>query len=206
MLMHVYIFVDMSESCKRSNGNECLKQILSKTIPKYLRELFIKRWNAKFPDQPWKSNIESGRVLYNVIQERNTKCKNSKQLKKLQYWKDEEWDISCFGYIMIDSGLKLYSQGDKDNMKLLKKIKSKLSSFGKSNPISSVESQVMLAKIKCTAAKMFGTEAEDEISAIANSQFVEEETGGPIINDFEQEVGCIGKQEYSGKNLIYSNI
>ena len=192
----------MSESCKRSNANECLKHILSKTIPKYLRELFIERWNAKFPDQPWKSNMESGSVLCNLSQEKNTKCKKSKQLKKLRYGKDEEWDINCFGYIVIDSGLELCSQEEKDNMRLLKRIKSKQSSFGKNHPNTAVESQVMIDEVKCTAAKMFGKHAEDEISDIADSQLVEEETGGPIINDFEQAVECIGKKEYSGKNLI----
>ena len=110
-----------------------LSYILLDVVAKHLRELFIKKWNEKYPNNQWTSDATSGDFLYNELpfikaakdaedakiakaakavkdgnkKEKEVKKKGNPYHDKMKTGKEEEWDITTLVKVMLDSGLNL---------------------------------------------------------------------------------------------------
>ena len=208
----------MEKSDQTPNYYEKFCVIFSETVPKYLRRYFIERWNAKFPEQLWKSGSESsGNDLVNAIPEN----KKQKQLKKFNKYKgklhcgnEEEWDTDILIDIMLDFGLDICDNSVKGDIVKLRKASSQLASCEASKPPLPDQSEKMIADITGAAKKLFQKDAEDEISKIWHSEIK------PLIADEQcmqpsKEIECSiepeevvesGTEHTSGKLLFQYNI
>ena len=172
----------MEKSDKTPDYYEKLSVIISRTVPKYLRQCFIEQWNAKFPEQPWKSGSESsGTDLINAIPDN----KKQKHLQKFNEYKDklhcgneEEWDTDILVHIIIDFGLSICDNSIKGDIVKLRQTNSQFASFTRDKPCVPTESDKMIADIIDAAKKLFQRDAEDEISKIWHSDFEASKTDG----------------------------
>ena len=155
----------MEKSDKTQSYYEKLSVIFLETVPKYLRQYFITHWNAKFPQEPWKSGSQSGSYLLNAIPEEK---KNHKKLLeyrgKLQYGNENDWDTITLGYVMLDFGLNICDNSVKEDIVKLRKATSQFASCKSSKSCSPAQSEQMIADITAAAKKLFQKDAEAEIS------------------------------------------
>ena len=209
----------MEKSNKTPNYYEKLSDIISQTVPKYLRQYFIERWNAKFPEQPWKSGSESsGNDLINAIPAKDLKKKDlkifNKYKNKLHCGNEKEWDTDILVNIMIDFGLDICDDSVKRDIVKLRKASSQFASCKASKPPLPDQSEQMIADITGAAKKLFQKDAEDEISKIWHSEMKPTIADEKYIQPSE-EMECSNEQEEvvesdtghtSGKLLFEYNI
>ena len=171
------------KSDKTSNYYEKLSVIISEIVPEYLRQYFIDRWNAKFPEQPWKSGSESsGNDLIKAIPEKDLKRKDRKKFNgykdKLHCGNEQEWDTAILIHIMIDFGLNICDNSVKGHIIKLREASSQFASFTQSKSAVLEKSNKMLAKITDAARNLFTNceAAEEQISKVWHSENESSET------------------------------
>ena len=164
---------------------------VAEAVSKCLRKLFIERWNTKFPTKPWNSNGESRNDLIGAIPEKSKKKKRFLQYKdKLHYGNVEDWDITVWGYIMLDSGLNLCDKSVKGDMHKLRTTVVSLSTKASNGSLKSAECDEMISAIKKAVNKICGPDAEDELSGVVQSQIEKFKTNvrQPVIEEIIRPV------------------
>ena len=77
-------------------------------VPQYLRSAFKKKWNEKYPEKQWQSNIASGEFLLNELPEKVKKeWRNGIYVRNLRQGNEKEWDTTTLAFAMLKSGLGL---------------------------------------------------------------------------------------------------
>ena len=198
----------MEKSNKKPNYYEKLSVVISQIVPKYLRQFFIERWNAKFPEQSWKSCSESGTDLVNAIPDKKKTKKNRKKFNEfkdmLNYGKEEEWGTDILAHIMVDFGLDICDKSVKGDIVKLRRACSQFASYTPSNPCLPEHSDKMIADITNAARKLFQKDADDEICKIWQSDIETSKSDEQCIQP-NKEMKCskeLGKgEENESKHL-----
>ena len=211
----IFLILDPMDSMEKSDKTpdfyEKLSVIISQTVPKYLRQYFIEQWNAKFPEQPWKSGSESsGNDLINAIPAKDLKKKDlkifNKYKNKLHHGNEEEWDTDILVHIMIDFRLDICDNSVKRDIVKLRKANAQFASCEASKPPLRDQSDKMIADITGAAKKLFQKDAEDEISKIWHSEIETSKADGQCMqpsNELEEDTESSAKHT-SGKVLFES--
>ena len=157
-----------------------IAKILLDTIPKYLRRLFVEKWNWKYPNKKWQSNMATVEFLLSQMPRRKPVGPHAKNIMS---GNEAEWDISTLRFAMHRSGLNLIPScrpGNQRSVPLLISeeieviwaIRNQLFNDTPSMRCSSATFTEMVSKIKGVAKNIFGVDAENEVDKIAQSQIV----------------------------------
>ena len=199
--VRIILILDPMESIEKSdktpNYKEKLSVIISKTVPKYLLQYFIESWNAKFPEQIWKSgSVSSGNDLVNAIPEQDLKGKDLKKFNgykdKLHCGNEQEWDTDILVHILVDFGLDICETSVKRDLVQLRKA---ISHFTPNKPCSPAESDKMMMYITGAAKKLFQKDAEDEIFQIWHSEIESPEADEQSMQPSTEMKSCIESQK-----------
>ena len=166
----------MKLSTEESNFMKITRIVLD-LVPKYLRNLFIARWDEKFPELKWQSDKASGMSISRKIKKNG---RNRVSFEKLKKGNEQEWDTTTLVFVMLYSNLELIEKArDKDKREhplliseaidSLREIRNKYFAHADSMscPFDVFESVIADAR---DAAKYLAEDAEKEIEAIVNSQ------------------------------------
>ena len=157
-----------------------IAKILLDTIPKYLRRLFVEKWNWKYPDEKWQSNMASGVFLLRRMPRRKSVGPHGDNIMS---GNEAEWDISTLRFAMLRSGLDLIPNcrpGNQRSVPLLISeeieviwtIRNQLFNDTPSMRCSSATFTEMVSKIKSVAKNIFGVDAENKVDKIAQLQII----------------------------------
>jgi len=148
-----------------------IKKILMSILPKYLRELFKRRWNERFPENIWECGIGSGQLLADKIP-RNFKEKqdNNHKINMIRNGYVNQWGINTLTLIMLDFDLELTDACIRHELELLRDIEKKVLSGNLKELCSATTFAAILIELKRVSRTIFGEDAEREIVAIEDSQ------------------------------------
>ena len=191
-------------------------------IPKYLRILFIQKWNDKF-SQKWNSDKESGIFIESEIPKPNKKnCRYYKSIEsKIVNGNEEKWDVTVLMFVLLFSGLELMEglrDKDKRNGQLresekidkIRDIRNSYFAHAESMRCSATEFASMIGGIKITVQGLFGHSAEAEICDIESSSI-----GNKITNQLkeqlEEQIRCNEMlkemaKSFNGKRIIIKSL
>ena len=164
-----------------------LARVIIEIIPKHLRALFITKWNAKVPNQPWKNDATSGQYLYNAmlwsVKDRKEKF-NDTLHQMILAGNCESWDPSILFCVLLYARFYItetyqpHSQRasivitERIHIHHLSDLRSKFFGYIVNMSVPNVYFEVISRKIRRLARDSFGTIAEDEIKQIIDSQSV----------------------------------
>ena len=161
-----------------------LVRIIVEIMPKHLRDLFITKWNAKFPNQPWANDAASGQYLYNAIppavKKNQAKFNNTLQQMILS-GNSEVWDPSALLFVLLYADLKIIDTcrprnqranpfSVSENIDRFREIRNSFYGHNINMSVPDAEFASISTEIKGIAKDTFGTIAEDEIDQIINTQ------------------------------------
>ena len=156
-------------------------KILLDIVPKYLRQLFIEKWNQKYPNHKWKSDRASGEYLFRELPlEVKSRKARGKVIDKLRSGNENEWDMFTLIFVMLDSSLDLVEgcrRNDRripplrisEEIDLIRVIKNDFYSHASSMSCSFSNFMTITSRIKSTAKHIFGNDAGNEIANIVQS-------------------------------------
>ena len=144
-----------------------LSYIILDVVAKHLRKYFIKLWDAKYPDEKWKDDIDKKNHKFKSLL-----IKDKWKLKMLGGG-EQDWDTSTLLDAILDSKhLKLMQDGS-DEKKDIDDIRSfYIHLLSPSWSDASFSDQ--MTNIKVLSKKRFGEDAEKEIGDIQHSQVTPE--------------------------------
>ena len=155
-----------------------LAKIFLDAAPRYLRELFIDKWNQKHPNKKWQSDNEHGALLIEELPPaiRNNN-KNNLYLKKMKSGNEKDWDTTTLVFVMLFSQLNLI-EGCRpkhqrssplhisEEIDIIRETRNKFFAHASSMKCSSDTFKDIVSKMKTVAKNVFGGDAENEISRI----------------------------------------
>ena len=141
---------------------------IANAVNRYFRKLFIEGWNKKYPSKPWNGNSDSGQDLIIELRQANT-IKFSAYEYKLKHGNDQDWQITVWAFILLDSGLELCVHLLKGNLHMLKKKTMSLIQCSPNGSNSSTECEKLIGEMKCIVEKIRLIDARDEISDIVTA-------------------------------------
>jgi len=84
-----------------------ITKIVLEIVPKYLRKLFIEKWDQKYPNNKWQSDSASGNFVFNEIPNAAKNGRNGVYASNMQSGNERDWDASTLVYAMLYSQLNL---------------------------------------------------------------------------------------------------
>ena len=158
-----------------------LAQIVLNIVPKYLRSLFIQKWNAKFSE--WTSDPVSGLTLLNKIPHaarKNATCFADLKQKILTGY-EADWDPTLLVFLLLYSEVKLIRKcRPKSQRKPQLRISEEIDKirvirndfFAHASSMSCKPNDFLqlTTELKCAARNAFGAASEIEIAAILTSK------------------------------------
>ena len=178
--MH-FIILDLTLPMELSEEEENfvrIAKILLDIVPKYLRQLFIEKWNRKYPNHKWKSDRASGEYLFNQLPLRvKIRKARGKVIDKLRSGNENEWNLPTLNFALLDSGLNLVQGCRPDDHRsaplriseeidLIRRSRNDIFSGSTSTSCSSYDFMAITSRIKSTARNIFCNHAEQEIMEI----------------------------------------
>jgi len=82
-----------------------IARIVLDVVPHYLRKLFITKWEKKYPNEKWQSNIISGNALVAKIAK-----VDKRYADRLKAGDEQKWDTTILVYVFLYSNLNLIDQ------------------------------------------------------------------------------------------------
>ena len=161
-----------------------LLKIIVDIVPKHLRYLFIRKWNAKFPHQPWANDAASGQCLYDAMP---LSVRRSRHIltwrHMIIYGNCELWTATALFFVFLYAGLKLirisrprYHRARpfsiSENIDRLREIRNTFYGQVASMSIPDVDFVNVSTEIKEILKDMFGEFAADEVDQIVKSQIM----------------------------------
>ena len=143
-----------------------LSYIILDVVAKHLRKCFIKLWDAKYPNEKWRDDIDKKNHKFKSLLINNI-CK----LKMLE-GNEQDWDTSTLLYAVLDSNLKLVQNGH-EGKKDIEHIRSFYNQLV-SPSWSDANFKGQMTRIKALSKNRFGEDAEKEIGDIEDSQVTPE--------------------------------
>eukprot|EP00794_Sanderia_malayensis_P017285 gene17285-19012_t len=81
-----------------------ISYIVLEIVPKYIRQLFVDSWNAKFPGNIWDNTKKSGRILWNKV----TAKVPFKEIETiLRNGDSTKWDVTALCFVLLKSNIGL---------------------------------------------------------------------------------------------------
>ena len=154
-----------------------IAKIVLDIVPKYLRQLFIAKWNSNYPNKKWQSDAASGSALGAEIGN-----VSKRYFEKVMAGNEEKWDTTILAYVFLYSGLSLIDKvRDKEwrvgplplliseEIDIIRETRNIF--FGHSVQMScpSFEYTTIVHTFKRVARNIFGAHAEIEIDEFERS-------------------------------------
>ena len=177
-------FVDMMDNTSLSAEEENfikITKLILETVPKHLRNLFVEKWDEKYPNDKWQSDLASGNFLFNEIPNAAKNGKNGVYANNMKSGKESEWDTTTLVYAMLYSKLNLITNCRPDDQRsaplliseeidIIRKVRNEFFAHASSMQCSSATFIGIAWKIKSVAKNVFGANAENDIDDIVTSQ------------------------------------
>ena len=179
-----------------------LVKIIIEILPKYLRAIFVDKWDTKYPNHQWTNDPASGQLLHNAIPHSVKKNKRSfhNTLEQMILTGDiEAWDPTALYFVLLFAGLNLIGTcrpksirnppfTESENIDRLREIRNEFFGHVTNMSISAVEFGRISAELSAIAKDVFGSTAENEIDQIVNSQIttpLSDQLNSQLQNEFE---------------------
>ena len=159
----------------------CLKvvEIIFGIVPKYLRELFVKRWNEKPENKEWGNDVDSGKALIAKIGPTIWESKKFDNVMKDRVKKGNvnEWDSSILFQVLQDCKLELIGDNPRqagqrkpplrvsEKIAILRDKRNYLCHIPKIS-IPTDKFKKIVDEIKGVVKEVFGSDAEKEIQVV----------------------------------------
>ena len=178
---------------------------------KYLRKLFKRLWDKKYPEEEWCSGNES-QVLYNKL--KNDVIKRAKGkgiLEKLKNGNDQKWDVTTLVFALLDTKLELTDSCrerkdwnlpllESEQIRTLGDIRNGVFGHPESMSCSSDVLEQTISQSKKLVESLFSEDAEDAIQEIDEIATKRIETGDFV--KLKQKLKGKLKQFSAGKPLL----
>jgi len=157
-----------------------IARIVLDLFPKYLRKVFKRQWDKKYPEEEWCSGKES-EVLYSKLKENVKNNRGRKaEIERLKNGNDQTWDTTTLVFAILETGLGLVDPVRpldewssplriSEEIFTLRKIRNSVFGHVESMSCPSAKLLEMISNIKSSGKSIFNQEAMKEIDAIANS-------------------------------------
>ena len=201
-----------------------LAEIILNIVPKYLRELFLQKWNEKFPTLHWNRKTEHRVELLGHIQKAAWKKSTHfvKFEKMIEAQSSFSWDATLLLFLFLYSEIglldKCRSEGKRNPPLLISeevdKIRCIRNSFFAYLPnmsCSATDFTQLTTELKCAARNAFGQSSENEIDAELTSG-IERQLSDQLRQQLDKESKLNEElqmltdeydEELKGKNLNY---
>jgi len=158
-----------------------ITKIVLEIVPKYLRKLFIEKWDQKYPNNKWQSDSASGNFVFNEIPNAAKNGKHELYANNMQSGKENEWDTTTLVYALLYSQLNLLPTCRPDGQRIaplliseeidiIRKIRNELFAHASNMKLSFRTFLDIISQVYSVAENAFGISAEHEIEEIQQSQ------------------------------------
>ena len=158
-----------------------ITKIVLEIFPKYLRKLFIEKWDQKYPNNKWQSDSASGNFLFNQIPNAAKNGRNGVYANNMKSGKENEWDTTTLVYAMLYSLLNLIPScrpnGQRsvplyisEEIDIIRKIRNEFFAHASTMILPFGTFLEIIWKVYGVAKNIFGIDAEREIEDIAMSK------------------------------------
>ena len=162
-----------------------ISKILLGIVPKYLRKLFIEKWNEKYSNNKWQSDSASGNFLFNEIPNAAKNGRNGAYANNMTSGEESDWDTTTLLYIMLYSQLNLIlscrPHGQRsvplyisEEIEIIRKIRNEFFAHASTMKLPFRTFLEIILKLHSVAENIFGINAEHEIEDIVKSQITTE--------------------------------
>ena len=195
-----FLFVD-HKVMELAEGNEAfikLVKIIIDIVPKHLRALFVNKWNAKNPAQPWANDAASGQLLLNAIPpnvKQNKKYFHKTLEQTILTGVSETWDPTTLFFVFLYAELNLIGtsfpkvQRSPTCTKIdrLREIRNGFFAHVSEMSTSAIDFGNISTEMKAIAKDVFGNAAEDEIDKVVNSK-IETKLSKQLQSDLDKQM------------------
>ena len=158
--------ISMELSNEEENFVKIAKIVLD-VVPHYLRKLFITKWEEKYPNEKWESNIISGNALVAEMTKVGKKVRKDYK-DKLEAGDEQQWDTTILVYVFLYSGLNLIDQRISGKIDIIRETRNEFFGHATQMPCPSHDLTAIVNKLKLVAKNIFGADVEKEIDDIGN--------------------------------------
>ena len=155
-----------------------ITKIVLEIFPKYLRNLFIEKWNQQYPNNKWQSDSASGNFLFNEIPTAAKNGRNGVYANNMKSGKENGWDTNTLVYAMLYSQLNLIPNCRPDGQRSdplliseeidsLRKIRNEFFAHAPSMKCSFRTFLDVILQVHSIAENIFGINAGHEVEDIA---------------------------------------
>ena len=155
-------------------------KIVLEIVPKYLRKLFIEKWDQKYPNNKWQSDSASGNFVFTEIPNAAKSGRNGVYASNMQSGNESDWDFTTLVYAMLYSQLNLIPSCRPDGQRSeplliseeidsIRKIRNEFFAHSSSMKLPFGTFLEQSWKVYNVAKKIFGIDAELEIEEIVMS-------------------------------------
>jgi len=158
-----------------------ITKIVLEIVPKYLRKLFIEKWDQKYPNNKWQSDSASGNFVFNEIPNAAKNGRNGVYASNMQSGNESDWDFTTLVYAMLYSQLNLIPSCRPDGQRIaplliseevdiIRKIRNEFFAHAYNMKCSFRTFLDIVSQVHNVAENAFGISAEHEIEEIEKSQ------------------------------------
>ena len=158
-----------------------ITKIVLEIFPKYLRKLFIVKWDQKYQNDRWESDVASGTFLFNKIPHAAKNGRNRAYAINMQSGKESDWDTTTLLYVMLYSQLNLIPSCRPDGQRsaplliseeidIIRKIRNEFFAQASNMKYSFRTFLEIILQVHSVAENIFGINAEHEIEDLVKSQ------------------------------------
>ena len=183
-LKYFVVFLDLVINMSQSREKEYfikISKIVLGIVPKYLRKLFIEKWNEKYSNNKWQSDSASGNFLFNEIPNAGKNGRNRVYAMEMQCGNESHWDTTTLLYGMLYSQLSLIPRYRPDDQRsvplyiseeidIIRKIRNEFFAHASTMKLPFRTFLEIILKVHSVAENIFGINAEHEIEDIVKSQ------------------------------------
>ena len=158
-----------------------ITKIVLEIFPKYLRKLFIAKWDQKYQNNRWQSDIASGNFLFDKIPNTAKNGRNRVYAINMQSGKESDWDTTTLLYAMLYSQLNLIPSCRPDCQRsaplliseeigIIRKIRNEFFAHGSNMKCSFRPFLEIISQVHSVAENIFDIKAKHEIEDLVKSQ------------------------------------
>ena len=158
-----------------------ITKIVLEIVPKYLRKLFIEKWDQKYPNNQWQSDSASGNFVFTEIPNAAKNGRNGVYARNMQSGNESDWDTTTLVYAMLYSQLNLIPNCRPDRQRraplliseeidIIRKIRNEFFAHASNMKCSFRPFLEIISQVHSVAENIFGINAKHEIEDLVKSQ------------------------------------
>ena len=155
-------------------------KIVLEIVPKYLRKLFIEKWDQKYPNNKWQSDSASGNFVFTEIPNASKNGRNGVYARNMQSGDENKWDNTTLVYAMLYSQLNLIPSCRPDGQRsaplliseeidIIRKIRNEFFAHASNMKCSFRPFLEIISQVHSVAENIFGINAKHEIEDLVKS-------------------------------------